>query len=122
MQESHLISDAAKRMSDAVNLASMAGSEGKWMSFRLQTGTTDHALYDSRVDAASHMSFPEHFCYLKVPPGGMQPRECQAYLDYFRGIYEMGGRFDRDPAFNMPLMPLTKADAIRQMNVLIKGR
>jgi hypothetical protein len=120
MEDPKSVSDESKRMSDAVNLAMSLGGAGKWMAFRLQTGSTDHAIYSSRADAVAHCSMPSLFCFLQVAPGGMQPREADAYLSYFRQLYSAGGRFN-DSDFRMPLMPLTGADKRRQIDVLVKG-
>jgi hypothetical protein len=116
-----VIEDAAKRISDAVNLAALAGDIGKWMAFRLNTGTTDHTLYDSRAAAVEKQLWPEHMCFIQVMPGGMQPKEAQAYLLYWRALHDNGGRF-RDADFTMPPMPLIKTDQIRQIQKLIRGR
>lgn len=112
---------AANRMSDAVNLAALNGDTGKWLAFSLSDGSTDHTAYDSRSLAVYYHKWDaDRFCYLQVPPGGMQPKEAESYLNYFRQLYTAGARF-YEPAFAMPMMPLTKEDQNRQIQVLVKG-
>lgn len=115
------ISDAAKRLSDAVNLAALSGGVGKWLACALSDGRTDHTLYDSRPDAVAHQLSAVHYCFVQVMPGGMEPREADSYLSYWRQLHDAGGRF-HDPGFTMPLMPLTSADQRRQIRTLVKGR
>ena len=114
-------SDAAKRCADIVTLASIAGSVGLFVAIRLSDGGYDGALYDSREDAIRHQLHPERATYVLVPPGGMQPYEAEALLDYWRKLADAGVR-DDDPAVAMPLMPLTAADRRRQIRALSKGR
>ena len=47
-------SDAAKRCSDIITLAAIAGSAGRFMAIRLADGGSDRDLYDSRDDAIRH--------------------------------------------------------------------
>jgi hypothetical protein len=115
------IDDAAKRVSDAVNLAVFGEGVGKWMAFGLSDGRTDNVLYDSRYDAVDHQLSAAYYLYVRVAPGGMQPREASALLGYWRQLHDAGGRF-HDPGFAMPLMPLTGPDQKRQIQVLVKGR
>lgn len=115
------ISDAAKRVSDAVNLSVFAGGVGKWMAFGLSDGRTDHVHYDSRYDAVSHQLSAAYYLYLQVMPGGIEPRQAQALLSYWRQLHDAGGRF-HDPGFAMPLMPLTSVDKRRQIRHLVKGK
>jgi hypothetical protein len=116
-----ITSDAARRLSDAVSLAALNDDAGKWMAFKLSDGSTNNGIYDSRASAVAHTWWPELYCFIQVPPGGMQPREADAYLDYFRQLYDAGGRF-HEPTFAMPLMPLTGADKQRQIRILTQGR
>ena len=112
-------SDAAKRCSDAVNLAVVAGCAGRWLAIRLADGGCDNALYDSRGDAQSHQLRPQYCTYVMVPPDGMQPHEAEALLQYWRRLVDANVTDDHAP---MPLMPLTRTDMARQIRVLSKGR
>lgn len=114
-------SDAAKRCSDAVNLAAVGGGAGFWLAIRLQDGGTDHGIYDTRQAAIRHQLRPEHCTYVQVPPDGMNPFEAEALLDYWRKLRDANVR-DDDPGLTLPLMPLTAADRRRQIRVLSKGR
>lgn len=114
-------SDAAKRCADTITLASIAGSVGRFMAIRLADGGSDNALYDSREDAIRHQLRPQFCTYIKVPPGGMQPYEAEALLDYWRKLNDANVR-DDDVNVPMPLMPLTARDRRRQIRVLSKGR
>jgi hypothetical protein len=114
-------SDAAKRMCEAVTLATLAGGTGRWMAFRLASGTTDHAQFDNRSQAVAHCTFPALFCFLQIAPNGMQPKEAEAVLGYWRQLYDAGGRFN-DAELEMPLIPLTGADRQRQIHTLVKGK
>lgn len=125
MQQTAISSDAAKRCADAVTLAAIAhvGNVGRWIAVRLSDGGSDHAVYDTRFDAVRHQ-LDERLCaYVQVPPGGMQPREAEAFLRYHRTLYDAGFRLP-DPEFidRMPAMPLTRGDQRRQIQVLAKGR
>jgi hypothetical protein len=114
-------SDAAKRCADIVTLASIAGSVGMFVAIRLSDGGYDGALYDSRESAISHQLRPHLCTYVLVPPGGMQPYEAEALLDYWRKLADANVR-DDDPAVPLPLMPLTASDRKRQIRALLKGR
>lgn len=114
-------SDAAKRCSDAVNLAAIAGSAGMWIAVRLADGGTDGGVYDSRETAIRHQLRPQFCTYVRVPPDGMKPWDGEALLDYWRKLSDAGVR-DDDPDVPMPMIPLTRADRRRQIRVLAKGR
>ena len=118
---SQTYSDAARRCADNVTLASIAGGTGKWLAIRLSDGGYDNALYDRRADAVRHQLHEQQCAYVKVPPGGMQPKEAVEFLDYHRKLYDAGFRLP-DPEFAMPMMPLTKGDQHRQIQVLKRGR
>jgi hypothetical protein len=114
-------SDAAKRCSDLVTLHATCGSVTRWVAIRLSDGGSDGAVYDSRAEAISHQLRPEYCTYVCVPPGGMAPKEAEAVLWYWRQLVDANVR-DDDPAQPMPLMPLTRRDVRRQLQILKKGR
>lgn len=111
--------DAARRMADAVTLAAIAGGAGCWLAVRLQDGACDNALYPSRSEAQRHQSSAEYCTYVQVPPDGMQIRQADAVLDFWRQCYAAGFRAV-DPRDDMPSMPLTGPDARRQIRLLTK--
>lgn len=84
--------DAAKRMSDTVNLHLVAASDildvvGKWVAFKLEDGTTDGSLYDRKDDAVSHQSIPKRCCYLKITPDGITEKDAGTFLKVNRHPY-----------------------------------
>jgi hypothetical protein len=114
-------SAAAKRCSDAVSLAAIAGASGMWVAVRLADGSTDGNVYDSREAAIRHQKGLAAFVPAQVQPGGMQHPEAEAFLDYWRRLSDANVR-DDDPGLLLPLMPLTRRDRARQIRVLSKGR
>lgn len=114
-------SDAARRCADIVTLAGVASRTGQWLAIRLSDGGYDGVTYDHRADAVRHQLHETQCAYVKIPPGGMTPREAEAFLGYHRALYDAGFRLP-DPEFALPLMPLTKKDQMRQIRVLTKGR
>lgn len=107
-------------MSDAVTLAAIAGGAGNWLAVKLQDGRCDNTLYPSRSEAQRHQLSPEHCTFIQVPPDGMQIRQADAVLDFWRQCHSAGFRAV-DPRDDMPSMPLTAPDARRQIR-LLKGR
>jgi hypothetical protein len=86
-------SDAARRISDAVTLAIVAGSAGKWMRFRLADGTSDDKgqVYDSKRDAMrTGGMFQRLYLYVQIPPDSMSPRQAEIFLNFNRGLAERG--------------------------------
>ncbi|MFF8495187.1 hypothetical protein ACF06O_30665 [Streptomyces albidoflavus] len=96
--------NAVQRLCDAVNLHWQAqGSDavGKYVAIRLEDGRSpDGALYDTRADAARVQ--PDPWCfYVKVTPGGIQPREGWVVLGYARQAKKAGVVFAEEE----PLVP-----------------
>ncbi len=92
-------SDAAKRISDTVNLHWAAGWDaciGKWIAFRLADGTGGHQLYDRKRDAVRDQSDEMLCLYLKIVPGGMDICEAEILLRTHRQLYDNGFRL-HDP-------------------------
>lgn len=85
-----VISDAAKRISDTINLHITFNRaweiHTKWMAFALADGTSDGALYDSFDDATSHQAIPSRHAYMcfRNVMGGANPRDAQLWLDVER--------------------------------------
>lgn len=87
-------SDAARRLSDAVNLhVAVGGNTGRWLAARLSDGGTDGTLYDTRRDAIEHQLHESLCCYVKIPVDGMPPRAAEAFLRIHRQAYDAGLRF-----------------------------
>ena len=109
--------DAARRMASAVTLAAMNGGAGRWLAVRLQDGGSDHVLYDRRSDAMSHQLSPEYATYVLVPPDGMTTGQADRVLGFWRDCYGAGFRAV-DPRDDIPSMPLTRPDGLRQIRLL----
>jgi hypothetical protein len=93
-------SDAAKRVSDTVNLhLSAAGrmAYGQWIAVALADGASDNVLYASRRAAVSHQHHNEHYCaYIRLLPHAMSVCEAEAFLRMHRLAYDAGFRLS-DP-------------------------
>lgn len=114
-------SEAAKRCSDIVTLAATCNRIGIWVAIRLSDGGSDGVHYDTRADAVRHQLHEKQCTYVRIPPGGMTPREADIFLGYHREVYDAGFRLP-DPEFAMPMMPLTKRDQQAQIRILARGK
>ena len=89
-------SDAAKRISDAATLAwvfrGWDGSVGKWMAFKLEDGSTDHTVYDTKRDAILHVSNELNYAFFKLHPMGMTVCEAEIMLQFTRDAVKRGFR------------------------------
>jgi hypothetical protein len=93
-------SDAAKRISDVVNLhwaAAVASPEwnhvvGRWCAFRLSDGTGGMQLYDTKRDAIRYQLDEFQCMYLCMAPGGMGVCEAELQLRTCRQMYLNGHR------------------------------
>lgn len=113
-----VVTDAARRMSDAVNLAVKFGEDdiiggGAFMAFALADGSTDHTLYPTKAAAIAHQSNEFLYCYLSLRrcPGGLQPKDAQIWLDLHRHVYDHGGRL-ADPDSPDMIMPQAREQMI----------
>lgn len=101
-----IVTDAARRMSDAINARITFGSwelRNCWMAFRLQDGSTDGNIYDSKIAAINHVSDYKYwafFCFRNAM-GGANPFDCQLFLDLHRHAYVNGGQLP-DPDAKHP--------------------
>jgi hypothetical protein len=107
-------SDAAKRLSNAINLHIHAQGNavfGKVVAFRLDTGASDNNLYDTRDDAIRHTrSKPGVWAFTQIHPTGTNPREAESALKWARFTYfELGARIDSGSDAE-PIMPNQRAD------------
>jgi hypothetical protein len=82
-------SDDARRVADTTKLAWVVyGYEGyvnRWMAFKLQDGTSDNAMYPSKLDAMQHCSnhYRYMFCHMSTH-GGMSDCEAEIMLTLHR--------------------------------------
>ena len=104
-----VITDAARRMSDAIGLAVVFHAEevwhSGWMAFALADGSTDHVIYPSKTAAIQHMSNEFLYAYLNMRKclGGMPVRDAQLWLDLHRHIYDAGGQMTNPADLIMPI-------------------
>lgn len=92
------LKDAAKRMSDTVNLyLTTHGWEAIkhcFIAFRLSDGTTDGAIYDNRKDAVRHQR-DEFQCYyfsFRDCHAHTTPREMAIIMQFAREAHDAGFR------------------------------
>jgi hypothetical protein len=96
-----VVTDAAKRMCYAINNAIAHNGwdtlNNGYMAFRLDDGTTNGTVYDSKRDAIrfTDEQYHAYFCFRQAM-GGANPRDCQLFLDVNRHAQEHGGHL-RDP-------------------------
>lgn len=105
-----IISDAARRMSDHINSRLTFSDPWEirhcWMAFRLENGDTDGNLYDTKPDAIRHVSDYKYwafFCFRNAMKG-VNPFDCQVFLDLHRHAYVNGGQLT-DPDAKHPDNP-----------------
>lgn len=116
--------DAAKRMADAMTLHAIGGNGGRWASFRIDTGAEviPHTAYATRIEAVRYAKWNrDTVVYLEIVPGGMQPKEAGAFLQWARFLHSQGWRLP-DPEFDFDGgMPDMRADRLAMANHLISG-
>jgi hypothetical protein len=115
-------SDAAKRMSDAMNLHAVAKSQG-WASFALADGSTDLTPYSSWSEAVRFKNWDrDNYLYLEIPPDGMPAHEAECVLKYARALHNAGYRIP-GPDFNHdPSVPMFSWDKKSTINTLVKKK
>jgi hypothetical protein len=118
------LSDASKRMADAMTMHWLAGSAGHWVAFKLADGTSPdrNTAYETRIECVKHQKWDrDNIVYLEVVPGGMEPKEAGAFLQWARFLHSQGWRLP-DPEFNFDNgMPDSRADRLAMARHLISG-
>lgn len=90
--------DAAKRMTDTINLHRVANEwediKTKYVAFKMSDGTSDDVLYDTYQDAYSHQSLPQTCIYISFMNlmGGAKLEEMYHVLQFNREAYDRGAR------------------------------
>ena len=87
--------DAARRMADAVNrhYASHGwDAVGKFCAIRLQDGSSDMTMYDTKQDAVRHQANEFQCLYVKLIPMPMGICEAETLLMFHRKAYDAGFR------------------------------
>lgn len=111
-----VVSDEAKRISEAMTLHTLAGSAGKWASFRMSDGreVQPGTAYDSHYDAMRHAKWDrDTTVYIEITPDGVPPHEAQGALDFARNLHDAGFRIPSPDFSYDPTVPLLKADRDR---------
>ena len=89
-------SDAARRIADTYTLHRMAdlyGNIGQWMACRLDDGTSDNHLYNSKQTAIRHQKHNEnYYTFIQIVPAQMTACEAEVMLKIARMVYDAGGR------------------------------
>lgn len=105
-----VISDAAKSISAAINLAvahyTPEEIRRSWMCFRLIDGGTDHTLYPTKTDAIRHVSNEKLYCFFQLSGAmaGMSEKDAQLWMDFQRHAYDAGmGLTNPDETLMFPL-------------------
>jgi hypothetical protein len=90
-------------MTDAMNLAAVAGDGGKWLAVRLSDGGTDGVAYDTRREAIRHQLHETLCAYVRAYE--ITAREAETVLAYHRAVYDAGYRLpDPDDEPRAPLL------------------
>jgi hypothetical protein len=110
-------SDPAKRLSDTYMLHRIANpdhSVGKWFAVRLNDGTGDGVLYDTRRECIRHQRHAARWCaYIRIEPCGMSVCEAETFLRSSRQAVESTGELMSDPDREI-IPPLTSEDYLRR--------
>lgn len=110
--------DAARRMADTVTLHAVAGQAGRFTLIKLLDGSeVQRTTFPTRGEAERFKTHPAQVIIL-IPPAGMRPSEAEEVLHYHREVYDqLGGR----PLELPHVMPLTRADMVRQIAAFKRG-
>lgn len=112
--------DAAKRISDAVNLHYAAigfDSAKQWIAVRLEDGTGGMELYPSKAEAVAHQSNEFLCAYICLTGTPMQVCEAEIILKTHRQAYQNGFRLS-DPRDIIPRTTLKdRRQTIRALKV-----
>lgn len=114
------VEDAAKRVSDGMNLFAATGDFDtlfrSFVAFKLEDGSTDYVLYDSREDAirVTRNGPPVMVLSTREAPGGMPVKEALAVLTYHRALHDAG--IDQNRAM---IIPLERDQVGRQLRQII---
>jgi hypothetical protein len=89
-------SDAAQRVADTYNnhlIGTSGQAIGRWFAARLEDGTTDKVLYDTKAHAVRHQKGEENwYTYIKINAGSMTVCDAEIMLRVARAAYDRGMR------------------------------
>lgn len=87
-------SDAAKRVSDTYELhraAAFDRAAGRWFAVALADGTSDHTLYDSKLDAVLHCHHDElRYAFICIGPAAMSVCAAESFMATRRAFADKG--------------------------------
>jgi hypothetical protein len=92
------VTDAAKRFSDAINLIITVHKAWEiktaWIAVKLEDGSCNATLYDTRAAAITHQSDERLYCYFPIGNfmNGLTPLDAQLILTLQRHAYDQGFR------------------------------
>jgi hypothetical protein len=119
--------DAAKRISDAVNLhwaAQGFDCARRWLAVRLEDGTGGNTLYDNKRDAVRHQLDETLCAYICLTGAPMSPCEAEIILKTHRQAYDNGFRLTDpdDMSGGRDIIPrVTTKDRIATIQHLQRG-
>lgn len=117
--ELYALKEAGKRMADALNAKVVfggLGTFGRWMTFRLDDGSSNGTLYDSVTDAIARVPSVAAYWFEQVRPSSYSADECALTLRYARAAYDAGWR--PDVQYPTPIMPVRLEDAHKKIRQL----
>lgn len=89
-------SDAAMRIAETYTLHRLAdfyGNMGKWMACRLDDGSSDNVLYDSKQHAIKFQRhYENHYTFIRMVPAQITPCEAEVMIKMARMFYDKGAR------------------------------
>jgi len=100
----HPITDAGRRLSEAVDKARAAGGTGRFIAVSMADGGWSGDVYDTKADAIRHTD-ESVYCYLAVPPMPMPPAEGTAWIALHRKLLDQGWKMT-DPGAPVPIPAL----------------
>jgi hypothetical protein len=109
-----IVTDAAKRMADRINTCVAFTSWDTlcngWMAFRLDDGSSNGTVYDSKPDAVRFTDEKRHayWCF-RQGMGGVPAKDCQLFLDFHRHAYDNG-------------VPMAQTDVKRESSLILSTR
>src|SRR5215472_11281756 len=89
------VEDAGRRMAETINLKVISHTWEElvngYMAFKLEDGTTNGTLYDSKPDAVKWTDETQHFYFcFRQAMGGVSALDCQLLLNFCRYAREAG--------------------------------
>jgi len=117
-------SDAAKRLSDTYNLHIVSGAPiGAVFAFSLADATSDHVLYDSRLDAVMHQRHNEaRRGYVRIGAGRMSVCEAAAVLRYQRQATEFAAAQRGERSGGLEVIPRLTLEGRERQLAAMRGQ